>query len=109
MEIVLTNLMDNAVKFTGPRDVANFKFRQTDRSGRAGFVLKDNGVGFDMRHSGLLFGPFQRLHKASEFPGTGVGLATVKVADDSAPASANCRFDLGDNELWHIGRIRSSW
>jgi PAS domain S-box-containing protein len=78
VEIALTNLMENAVKFTAPRAVARIEFRQADRDGKAAFVLRDNGVGFDMRHAGLLFGPFQRLHRTSEFPGTGVGLATVK-------------------------------
>jgi PAS domain S-box-containing protein len=78
MEIALTNLMDNAVKFTAPRAIAEIEFGSSSKDGFAGFVLKDNGVGFDMRHLEVLFGPFQRLHKVSEFPGTGVGLATVK-------------------------------
>jgi signal transduction histidine kinase len=78
LEIALTNLMENAVKFTGTRAEARIEFGRAEKDGHAGFFLRDNGVGFDMRHAGLLFGPFQRLHKASEFPGTGVGLATVK-------------------------------
>jgi PAS domain S-box-containing protein len=78
MEVALTDLMENAVKFTSTRAVARIEFARAEGRGDAAFEVRDNGVGFDMRHAGLLFGPFQRLHKTSEFPGTGVGLATVK-------------------------------
>jgi PAS domain S-box-containing protein len=74
LTIALTNLLENAVKFTAPRAVALIEFARCDR----GFIVRDNGVGFDPRHADMLFGAFQRLHKASEFPGTGIGLATVK-------------------------------
>ena len=76
---VWTNLLGNAVKYTGTRDVAriDIDYRHGDE-GQHEFIVADNGVGFDMAYSGKLFGVFQRLHKASEFAGTGIGLANVK-------------------------------
>jgi len=76
--VALTNLLGNAVKFTGKRTTARVEFGQTREGARQVFFVRDNGVGFDMAHADMLFGAFQRLHKASEFPGTGVGLATVQ-------------------------------
>ena len=78
LEIALTNLMDNAVKFTGTRPTARIEVGETWRDGKPAFYVRDNGVGFEMKHATTLFGAFQRLHKVSEFPGTGIGLATVK-------------------------------
>jgi len=78
LEIALTNLLDNAAKFTAPRQEAHIKFGATEREGKPAFYVHDNGVGFETKHAGALFGAFQRLHKASEFPGTGIGLATVR-------------------------------
>jgi PAS domain S-box-containing protein len=78
LEIALTNLMGNAVKFTRPRDRATIEFGLIERDGEPAFYVRDNGVGFDMAYVGTLFVAFQRLHKPSEFPGTGIGLATVQ-------------------------------
>ena len=74
----LTNLLDNAVKFSNGSPRAVIEFGQVDQEGGKAFFVRDNGVGFDMEYSQKLFGVFQRLHKASEFPGTGIGLASVQ-------------------------------
>ena len=76
---VLRNLLDNAWKFTSGRDDALIEFgtaRAPDTP--ACYYVRDNGVGFDPAYAGRLFTPFQRLHPASEFPGTGIGLAAVR-------------------------------
>jgi light-regulated signal transduction histidine kinase (bacteriophytochrome) len=75
---VLTNLLDNALKFSrhAPRPRVEVAGRRED--GRSIYSVRDNGVGFDMRHADKLFGVFQRLHPAEDFEGTGIGLATVR-------------------------------
>jgi PAS domain S-box-containing protein len=78
IEIALKNLLDNAAKFSSKNSRAVIKFGQVDHEGRKVFFVRDNGVGFDMAYSNKLFGVFRRLHKASEFPGTGIGLASVQ-------------------------------
>lgn|GEM_PF-5575440 len=74
---VFWNLLANAVKFTGSRPHAVISIGETTQDGENIIFVRDNGVGFDMKHAGKLFGPFQRLHRNDEFEGTGVGLATV--------------------------------
>jgi light-regulated signal transduction histidine kinase (bacteriophytochrome) len=75
---VIENLMDNAFKFTSKKADARIEFGTREDDGRAACFVRDNGVGFDMAHEGKLFGAFQRLHSTAEFPGTGIGLATVQ-------------------------------
>jgi signal transduction histidine kinase len=79
LRAVITNLLGNAWKFTshGPQARIEVGRRETPGDGTVFFVA-DNGVGFDMQYAGKLFGAFQRLHGQDEFPGTGVGLATVE-------------------------------
>lgn len=78
LRLVLENLLGNAWKFTRPRPRARIEFG-VDPSipAKPAFFVRDDGVGFDMARAGELFRPFRRLHPVSEFPGTGVGLATV--------------------------------
>lgn len=77
LRIVLENLLSNAWKYTSKNALAVIEFGQQAGSRERTFYVRDNGVGFDMAYVNKLFGVFQRLHSASEFPGTGVGLATV--------------------------------
>ena len=79
MRQVWQNLLGNAVKYSSRRDrpVIEIGYEQTEDGGHH-FSVRDNGAGFDMAYASKLFGVFQRLHKASDFPGTGIGLATVR-------------------------------
>jgi light-regulated signal transduction histidine kinase (bacteriophytochrome) len=80
VRLALQNLIENAWKFTSRRDGGSTievgQTRDADRG--AAFYIRDNGAGFDPEYAGKLFGPFQRLHAASEYPGSGIGLATVQ-------------------------------
>ena len=78
MHIVLENLLSNAWKFTSKEEQPEVEFGQKKHLKERTFYVRDNGVGFDMAYADKLFGVFQRLHSVSEFPGTGVGLATVQ-------------------------------
>jgi DNA-binding response OmpR family regulator len=78
LRVVLDNLLGNAWKFTARTPDARIEFRAQTRGSETIFCLKDNGAGFDMAHAGTLFQPFQRLHDSADFPGTGIGLATVR-------------------------------
>ncbi|MBI5382287.1 MAG: PAS domain S-box protein [Opitutae bacterium] len=80
LEIALTNLLDNAAKFTGRCAQPRITFGRLppNTAGELVFFVRDNGAGFDMDYAEKLFGAFQRMHKTSEFPGTGIGLATVQ-------------------------------
>jgi len=78
IRVVLENLLGNAWKFTRNRSQPRIEFSVAMSGGERVYCIKDNGVGFDMVYADKLFGPFQRLHRPEEFPGTGIGLATVQ-------------------------------
>jgi PAS domain S-box-containing protein len=77
LRIVFENLLGNAWKFTSKREHAVIEFGQKERAKERTFFIRDNGAGFDMAYADKLFGVFQRLHSVNDYPGTGIGLATV--------------------------------
>jgi signal transduction histidine kinase len=79
LRVVLQNLLSNAWKFTSKRELARIEVgSRLDDSGERTYFVRDNGAGFDSANAPNLFGPFQRLHTQAQFPGTGIGLATVQ-------------------------------
>jgi signal transduction histidine kinase len=78
LRAMLDNLLGNAWKYASRREMTRIEFGTTTVAGRTEFFVRDNGAGFDMRFASKLFGAFQRLHGATEFPGTGIGLASVR-------------------------------
>ena len=77
LRVVLQNLIGNAWKYSARREHARVEFGVAERDGRPAYFVRDNGAGFDMAQAKKLFGAFQRLHSTAEFPGSGIGLATV--------------------------------
>jgi light-regulated signal transduction histidine kinase (bacteriophytochrome) len=78
LQVVLENLLNNAWKFTSKRDAAEIELGVKRENQEIIYFVRDNGAGFDMAYTNKLFGAFQRLHAMTDFPGTGVGLATVQ-------------------------------
>ncbi len=78
LTVALENLLGNAWKYTGKCGAARVEFGVTEMEGETVYFVRDNGAGFDMNKAADLFKPFHRLHNANDFPGTGVGLATVQ-------------------------------
>ncbi|MGE5594750.1 MAG: sensor histidine kinase [Hyphomicrobiales bacterium] len=78
LRVVLENLLNNAWKYTARHETARIEFGATQANGATRYFVRDDGAGFDMRYADNLFGVFQRLHNVRDFPGTGVGLATVQ-------------------------------
>jgi PAS domain S-box-containing protein len=75
---VFQHLITNALKFTRPRERARIEISHREENGQSVIMIRDNGVGFNMNYQDKLFGVFQRLHRAEDFEGTGIGLATVR-------------------------------
>ncbi len=78
LQIGLRNLLENSWKYTGKCSAARIEFGVQNQKGGKVCFIRDNGIGFDMQYAGKLFQPFQRLHTIKEYPGTGIGLATVQ-------------------------------
>jgi light-regulated signal transduction histidine kinase (bacteriophytochrome) len=106
LRIALENLLGNAWKFTSREAHARVELDAVARNGSATYFVRDNGVGFDMAYADKLFGAFQRLHGANDFPGTGIGLATVQRiiarhggrlwAESAVGKGATFHFTLGE-------------
>jgi PAS domain S-box-containing protein len=77
LEIATFRLIDNACKFTRIKPIAHIQIGRTDIDDKPVFYVRDNGAGFDLKNAKNLFGAFQRMHKQTDFPGSGIGLATV--------------------------------
>jgi PAS domain S-box-containing protein len=106
VRVLIDNLLGNAWKFTAPHDRARIEFGVEEDGGSRRYFVRDDGVGFDGRFTDRLFGPFQRLHRTEEFPGSGIGLATVERivrrhggtirAEGTIGQGATFRFTLGE-------------
>ncbi|WP_455212808.1 sensor histidine kinase [Kaarinaea lacus] len=105
LDIALQNLVNNSWKYTSKNHHSKIRFGTTTVNGEQAFYIKDNGVGFDTRYSQKLFGPFQRLHGIDEFPGTGIGLATVKriVTRHGGQVWANSKVNKGTTLYFTLG------
>jgi light-regulated signal transduction histidine kinase (bacteriophytochrome) len=105
LRIVMENLFRNSWKYTSNRELARIEFGCEERVGRAAYFVRDNGAGFDTKLADRLFKPFQRLHATSEFPGTGIGLATVQriIARHGGEVWAEGAVDQGATFYFTLG------
>jgi light-regulated signal transduction histidine kinase (bacteriophytochrome) len=78
LRAMLENLLGNAWKFTSKHETARIELGVTEFNDKLSYFVRDDGVGFDMAYASKLFHAFQSLHSQTEFPGTGIGLATVR-------------------------------
>jgi light-regulated signal transduction histidine kinase (bacteriophytochrome) len=106
LRCILDNLLGNAWKFTGTRQVAQIEVGQEDRSGEAVYYVRDNGLGFNMKYAGKLFGAFQRLHKVEDYEGNGIGLAMVRraVHRHGGRVWAEAQLDQGATFFFTLGK-----
>lgn len=100
--LLLQNLLENAWKYTSRKEQARIEFGQRMRDGVPEFFVRDNGIGFDMSDADKIFKPFQRLQRSSDFPGTGVGLATVFRIVDRHGGEARAEGELGKGACFYF-------
>ncbi|MDR7439700.1 MAG: PAS domain S-box protein [Armatimonadota bacterium] len=108
IRVALENLLHNAWKFTRPRSPARIEFGVAPTPHGSACFVRDNGVGFEMQYAAKLFAPFQRLHRPSEFPGSGIGLATVQriVARHGGRVWAEAEVDRGATFFFTLPGLR---
>jgi len=102
LRVVLQNLIGNAWKYSSRRDVARIEFGSGEKDGRPVYFVRDNGAGFDMTYAKKLFGPFQRLHSEAEFPGSGIGLATVARILHRHGGEARAEARVGEGAVFYF-------
>jgi light-regulated signal transduction histidine kinase (bacteriophytochrome) len=111
IRLVMTNFISNALKFTQKRSTARIEIGYlADQGDEDVIFVRDNGVGFDMAYANKLFGVFQRLHRAEEFEGTGIGLATVRriVARHGGKVWAEAALNEGATFYFTLPRVQDT-
>jgi light-regulated signal transduction histidine kinase (bacteriophytochrome) len=109
LKIAMDNLLGNAWKFSSNAAESRIEFGMTQVAGETTYFVRDSGAGFDMTYADRLFGPFQRLHAQGEFPGNGIGLATVQriIHRHGGRVWAEGLVGQGATFYFTLGRIRS--
>jgi light-regulated signal transduction histidine kinase (bacteriophytochrome) len=109
LQVVFENLLGNAWKFTTAVAEALIEFGVSQQGGAPTYFVRDNGAGFDMAYAGKLFTPFQRMHSEARFPGTGIGLATVRRIVDrhGGRVWAESAVERGATFLWTLPTSRT--
>lgn len=110
LRLLLETLIGNAWKFTSKTPHATIEFGATKHNESSVYFVRDNGAGFDMTYADKLFSPFQRLHKTSEFPGAGMGLATAyRIVDrHGGHIWAESKVDAGASLFFTLGPVLNS-
>ncbi|MCP4129726.1 MAG: GAF domain-containing protein, partial [bacterium] len=107
MRIALENLLGNSWKYTSKKEEAKIEFGITEQEGERVYFIRDNGAGFNMKQVDKLFGAFQRLHKETDFEGTGIGLATVQRIMNRHGARIWAEGEVDKGATFYIGKLYS--